>query len=254
MVADAYDAVSALRRCPPTPTWCWTTTSRRTRSTTASPPGPGSSGSFDGEAVGELDELRADFVRKAVLAGTDRVLPAARCCGQPTRRSWPRSRSATSRRRPSGTGCAAGGPSSGCPPATTRPLLVDPATGAPVDPGRRAAAPAPGPADPDRASTPTPASAGACCGTGTPAHGRGEEDRMKAVRLHGYHQQPVVEDVPEPDGQRARSTWSSRSAAPACAAPTCTSSRASGPRRWARRCPTRSATRTPAGCTRSAPR
>jgi metal-sulfur cluster biosynthetic enzyme len=29
--------------------------------------------SFDGEAVGELDELRADFLRKAVLAGTDQV-------------------------------------------------------------------------------------------------------------------------------------------------------------------------------------
>ena len=29
--------------------------------------------SFDGLAVAELDELRADFVRKAVLAGTDRV-------------------------------------------------------------------------------------------------------------------------------------------------------------------------------------
>ena len=50
---------------------------------------------------------------------------------------------------------------------------------------------------------------------------------MKAVRLHGYHQQPVVEDVPEPT-IRARSTSSSRSAAPACAGPTCTSSRASG--------------------------
>jgi metal-sulfur cluster biosynthetic enzyme len=30
-------------------------------------------GTFGDEAVGELDELRADFVRKAVLAGTDRV-------------------------------------------------------------------------------------------------------------------------------------------------------------------------------------
>lgn len=30
--------------------------------------------SFDGEAVSELDELRADFLRKAVYAGTDRVL------------------------------------------------------------------------------------------------------------------------------------------------------------------------------------
>jgi metal-sulfur cluster biosynthetic enzyme len=29
--------------------------------------------SFDGEAVGELDELRADFLRKAVMAGTDQV-------------------------------------------------------------------------------------------------------------------------------------------------------------------------------------
>jgi metal-sulfur cluster biosynthetic enzyme len=29
--------------------------------------------SFDGEAVGELHELRADFLRKAVLAGTDQV-------------------------------------------------------------------------------------------------------------------------------------------------------------------------------------
>lgn len=29
--------------------------------------------SFDGEAVGELDQLRADFLRKAVLAGTDQV-------------------------------------------------------------------------------------------------------------------------------------------------------------------------------------
>jgi metal-sulfur cluster biosynthetic enzyme len=30
-------------------------------------------GSFDGEAADELDQLRIDFVRKAVLAGTDRV-------------------------------------------------------------------------------------------------------------------------------------------------------------------------------------
>src|SRR5262249_41571498 len=35
--------------------------------------------SFDGEAVGELHELRADFLRKAVLAGTDLVCrPLAR--------------------------------------------------------------------------------------------------------------------------------------------------------------------------------
>src|SRR3984893_18349050 len=29
--------------------------------------------SFDGEAVAELDQLRADFLRKAVMAGTDQV-------------------------------------------------------------------------------------------------------------------------------------------------------------------------------------
>ncbi len=29
--------------------------------------------SFDGEAVGELHELRANFLRKAVMAGTDQV-------------------------------------------------------------------------------------------------------------------------------------------------------------------------------------
>jgi metal-sulfur cluster biosynthetic enzyme len=33
----------------------------------------GFASSFEGEALGELDELRADFVRKAVMAGTDRV-------------------------------------------------------------------------------------------------------------------------------------------------------------------------------------
>jgi hypothetical protein len=33
-------------------------------------------GSFPGEAVNELDDLRADFLRRAVLAGTDRVCRA----------------------------------------------------------------------------------------------------------------------------------------------------------------------------------
>jgi metal-sulfur cluster biosynthetic enzyme len=35
--------------------------------------GAGFASSFDGEAVGELHELRRDFLRKAVLAGTDQV-------------------------------------------------------------------------------------------------------------------------------------------------------------------------------------
>jgi metal-sulfur cluster biosynthetic enzyme len=37
--------------------------------------------SFDGEAVGELHELRRDFLRKAVLAGTDQVCRALRAGG-----------------------------------------------------------------------------------------------------------------------------------------------------------------------------
>src|ERR1700728_2271901 len=35
--------------------------------------GAGFAQSFDGEAVGELHQLRADFLRKAVMAGTDQV-------------------------------------------------------------------------------------------------------------------------------------------------------------------------------------
>jgi metal-sulfur cluster biosynthetic enzyme len=37
--------------------------------------------SFDGEAVGELHGLRADFLRKAVLAGTDQVCRALQAAG-----------------------------------------------------------------------------------------------------------------------------------------------------------------------------
>jgi metal-sulfur cluster biosynthetic enzyme len=72
MVADAYDAVAALPGV------------RRTEvvledhfASDAINGGvaahAGFAASFDGEAVGELHELRADFLRKAVLAGTDQV-------------------------------------------------------------------------------------------------------------------------------------------------------------------------------------
>src|SRR5580698_7459724 len=39
--------------------------------------------SFDGEAVGELHSLRADFLRKAVLAGTDQVCRTLRTGAAP---------------------------------------------------------------------------------------------------------------------------------------------------------------------------
>jgi metal-sulfur cluster biosynthetic enzyme len=72
MVADAYDAVSALDGV------------RRTEvvldehfASDAINDGvaarAGFARSFDGEAVGELDSLRADFLRKSVLAGSDQV-------------------------------------------------------------------------------------------------------------------------------------------------------------------------------------
>ena len=73
MVADAYDAVTAVpgvtvrRGNPRRPLRL------RRRSTPASPPRPASSPSFDGEAVAELGDLRAQFLRKAVMAGTDQV-------------------------------------------------------------------------------------------------------------------------------------------------------------------------------------
>jgi metal-sulfur cluster biosynthetic enzyme len=72
MVADAYDAVAALPGV------------RRTEvvledhfASDAINGGvaarAGFARSFDGEAVGELHELRADFLRKAIMAGTDQV-------------------------------------------------------------------------------------------------------------------------------------------------------------------------------------
>jgi metal-sulfur cluster biosynthetic enzyme len=86
---------------------------------------------FDGEAVGELHELRADFLRKAVLAGTDQVCrPLLAAGAQPQQllgmtlgevpASGPLERL---RQRRAELGLPAG------PDA---PLLIDPRTGAPV--------------------------------------------------------------------------------------------------------------------------
>src|SRR5215468_10632670 len=72
MVADAYDAVSA------TPGVRTTEVLLEDHFAADAINGgvaarAGFARSFDGEAAGELDELRADFLRKAVLAGTDQV-------------------------------------------------------------------------------------------------------------------------------------------------------------------------------------
>jgi hypothetical protein len=87
--------------------------------------------SFDGEAVGELHELRADFLRKAVMAGTDQVcrpllaagtdqadLPALTLGEVPHSRALQRLRERRAEL--------------GLPAGDGAPLLIDPKTGEPV--------------------------------------------------------------------------------------------------------------------------
>jgi metal-sulfur cluster biosynthetic enzyme len=72
MVADAYDAVSAVEgvRSADVMLEEHFAAEAINRGVAAR---AGFVDSFAGEAVGELDRLRADFLRKAVLAGTDQV-------------------------------------------------------------------------------------------------------------------------------------------------------------------------------------
>ncbi len=76
--------------------------------------------SFDGEAVGELHELRADFLRKAVMAGTDRGVPTA----ARQRRFASGVAHVDARRaaclRGNSIGCGSAESNSACRPATTR--------------------------------------------------------------------------------------------------------------------------------------
>lgn len=72
MVADAYDAVSAVagvERAEVVLEDHFASTEINGGVAARA----GFAKSFDGEAIGELETLRADFVRKAVWAGTDRV-------------------------------------------------------------------------------------------------------------------------------------------------------------------------------------
>ena len=112
-------------------------------------------------AADELDDLRTDFVRKAVLAGTDRVCrpcwrpdaastssPATDAGGRPQLDELAGSPWVTSRRHPTWIGCALGAPSSACLRMTIRHCSSMPS---PENGGRRggaAAAPATRPADP----------------------------------------------------------------------------------------------------------
>ena len=90
--------------------------------------------SFDGEAVGELHELRRDFLRKAVLAGTDQVCRALRADGAHLSGDE-RLRSLTLGEVPPSdalTRLRERRAELGLPAGDDAPLLIEPATGGPV--------------------------------------------------------------------------------------------------------------------------
>jgi metal-sulfur cluster biosynthetic enzyme len=80
MVADAYDAVSAVPGVTATDVRLIDHFAADTINNGVAARA-GFVASFEGEAADELDSLRADFLRKAVLAGTDRVCRAMVAAG-----------------------------------------------------------------------------------------------------------------------------------------------------------------------------
>ena len=88
--------------------------------------------SFDGEAVSELHDLRADFLRKAVMAGTDQVCRPLLAAGTEPAALLPMTlgelppSAAADRLRTRRADL-------GLPAGDDDPLLIDPKTGAPVD-------------------------------------------------------------------------------------------------------------------------
>jgi len=133
MVADAYDAVAAL----PGVRTAQVVLADHFASAAINGGVAARAGfarSFDGEAVGELHDLRRDFLRKAVLAGTDQVCRplaaagtgpaglAALTLGQvPPSRALDRLRQRRAEL--------------GLPAGDQAPLVIDPVTGAAVGPG-----------------------------------------------------------------------------------------------------------------------
>jgi metal-sulfur cluster biosynthetic enzyme len=130
MVADAYDAVSALpgvRRAEVVLEDHFASDAINGGVAAQA----GFARSFDGEAVGELHKLRADFLRKAVMAGTDQVCRPLLAAGTDpaaflamTLGELPPSRALERlRQRRADLGLPAG---------DGAPLLIDPSTGEPV--------------------------------------------------------------------------------------------------------------------------
>ena len=165
MVADAYDAVSAV------PGVRGTEVVLEDHFAADAINGgvaarAGFARSFDGEAAGELDELRADFLRKAVLAGTDQVcrplLAAGTEPGRPARHDAGR-RAAVGRPGP-----AAAAPRRAGPAQRRRRAAADrPGHRGGGRPATRSACTCAGPGPPGSASRRTGESAAACCGTAT---------------------------------------------------------------------------------------
>lgn len=130
MVADAYDAVSGVpgvRRTVVELTDHFAADAINKGVAARS----GFRGTFGAEAAGELDDLRGDFVRKAVLAGTDRICRAMMVAGTAPARlaeltlgdapaGGDRERLRARRRE------------LGLPHGDRDPLVIDPATGAGV--------------------------------------------------------------------------------------------------------------------------
>ena len=132
MVADAYDAVAALpgvRRAEVVLEDHFASDAINGGVAAQA----GFARSFDGEAVGELHGLRADFLRKAVMAGTDQVCRPLLAAGTdpaallamtlgelPPSHALERLRSRRA--------------DLGLPADDDAPVLIDPATGAPVVP------------------------------------------------------------------------------------------------------------------------
>lgn len=130
MVADAYDAVSAMPGVRTTEVVLEDHFAADAINGGVAARA-GFARSFDGEAVGELHELRADFLRKAVMAGTDQVCRPLVAAGTGpselaglTLGQAPASPALVRlRQRRAELGLPAG---------DGDPLLIDPATGAPL--------------------------------------------------------------------------------------------------------------------------
>jgi metal-sulfur cluster biosynthetic enzyme len=130
MVADAYDAVSAVAGVRATEVVLEDHFAADAINGGVAARA-GFARTFEGEAVGELEELRADFLRKAVMAGTDQVCRPLLAAGTDAAAlltmvlgQLPQSAALHRlRRRRAELGLAAG---------DDAPLLIEPDTGAPV--------------------------------------------------------------------------------------------------------------------------